>query len=96
MEFKTPGASANPYLVMSAVLAAGMDGLRQKQLVPEEGFYEDLPKDLTEAISALEKDDVIKSGLGHDFVDLYVALKTQKEIPIIGHDEQWKTYSQLI
>ena len=33
MEFKTPGASANPYLVMSAVLAAGMDGLRQKQLV---------------------------------------------------------------
>ena len=33
LEFRSPGASANPYLVLSAVLAAGMDGLRQQRLV---------------------------------------------------------------
>ena len=33
VEFRSPGASANPYLVMSVVLAAGMDGLREKKMV---------------------------------------------------------------
>ena len=30
MEFRSPGAAANPYLVMAGVLAAGLDGLRNK------------------------------------------------------------------
>ena len=33
LEYRTSGSAANPYLVMSAIVAAGMDGLRNKMQV---------------------------------------------------------------
>ena len=71
LEFRAPDPSSNPYLVFSAVLAAGLDGLKKKT-DPGEQVREDifkmtrgerkkrginiLPVNLGEALDALESD----------------------------------------
>lgn len=71
LEFRAPDPSSNPYLVFSAVLAAGLDGLKKKT-DPGEQVREDifkmtrverkkrgidiLPANLGEALDALESD----------------------------------------
>ena len=72
LEYRTPDPSSNPYLVMSAMLAAGLDGIKKKsdigspvdeniyKLTPERrktlGIKE-LPKSLNEALDELESDN---------------------------------------
>jgi glutamine synthetase len=76
------GAS-NPYLLMAACVAAGMDGLRNKLEPPApvagiaygmEGVL-DLPTRLEDAVDALEQDAVMQGALGSEFVKLFVAVK---------------------
>src|SRR5207245_6144579 len=69
-EFRCPDPSANPYLAMSAMLMAGLDGI-QKKLTPLEPIDEDLyvlvseetakvqstPGHVEEVVDALEKDE---------------------------------------
>ncbi|MCA9904794.1 MAG: glutamine synthetase [Anaerolineae bacterium] len=83
LENRTPCGSSNPYLVMAAILAAGMDGLKQKIEPPApvetiayglEGV-ENLPPGLTEALDALETDMTLRDLLGEEFIKLYLAVK---------------------
>ncbi|MDG6906596.1 MAG: glutamine synthetase, partial [Nitrososphaerota archaeon] len=75
LEYRTPDPSANPYLVMSAMLAAGLDGIKKKSDIGnpvDENIYKltpdrrkalgirELPKSLNEALDAFESD--------HDFL----------------------------
>lgn len=83
LENRTPGAASNPYLVMSAILAAGIDGLRGKIEPParvEKIAYgmdgvENLPTGLVLALDALEADTALRALLGEEFVKLYLAVK---------------------
>ncbi|MEJ2359685.1 MAG: glutamine synthetase family protein [Deinococcales bacterium] len=89
-ELKTHDATANPYLAMGAVLAAGLDGLKRGLRLPEPvqgdpGLLSDeerkargvdaLPTDLEEALRRLEGDEVLTGAIGADFVRSYVAVK---------------------
>ena len=71
LEYRTPDPSSNPYLVMSAMLAAGLDGIKKKSDIGnpvDENIYKltperrralgvrELPKSLNEALDALESD----------------------------------------
>jgi len=90
MELRMPSASANPYLVMAALIAAGQDGLRRGlQLPPASQTQDDgaklLPKSLPEALAALEADQHMKSCLGEDLVRWYCATK-RAEIARIEED----------
>mmetsp|Transcript_11420 Transcript_11420/g.32415 ORF Transcript_11420/g.32415 Transcript_11420/m.32415 type:complete len:421 (-) Transcript_11420:497-1759(-) len=75
-------SAANPYLVMAATVAAGIDGLARR-LEPKAaalsgGGREDckrIPKNLISALEALRKDSVIVEALGQGFVDYYLSLK---------------------
>ena len=76
------GAS-NPYLLMAACVAAGMDGLKHQLEPPApvagiaygmEGVL-DLPTRLEDAVDALEQDAVLQAALGPEFVKLFVAVK---------------------
>ena len=83
LENRTPGAASNPYLVMSAILAAGIDGLRNQIEPPapvEKIAYgmegvENLPVGLSQALDALQADKAICDLLGDEFVHLYLAVK---------------------
>jgi glutamine synthetase len=75
--------SSNPYLVMAAVLAAGIDGIKRKlePPAPHWGLADrladvpQLPTRLEDALDALERDEVIRDALGAEFIKLFVAVK---------------------
>lgn len=83
IENRLPGAASNPYLVMAATLAAGMDGMRSRIEPPPavEGIaygmenVQNLPTRLEWALDALEHDGALRSALGEEFVKLFVAVK---------------------
>ncbi len=99
-EDRTVSAGCNPYLALAAYISAGMDGVRRK-LDPGEpnlgNLYELgleeiqrrgirlLPQSLSEALDALEKDEVILDALGAISGE-FVALKRA----------EWKEYHRQV
>ncbi|XP_049674187.1 lengsin isoform X2 [Accipiter gentilis] len=84
IENKLSSATANPYLVLAATIAAGLDGvkrgLRYDDMLQEENYTADLkhssvPLKLEDALVALEKDSCIKEALGETFIRYFVAMK---------------------
>jgi glutamine synthetase len=89
VELKPMDVTANPYLALAAVLAAGMDGI-ERNLDPGEpttvdpvtlsdeerasrGIYP-LPASLDEALDALEGDEVLIEALGEPLVRTHLAV----------------------
>ena len=69
---------ANPYLVIAAIAAAGLDGItRQLECPLRAGQLQ--PRSLQEAIDALLDDDVLVEILGRELVDLFVEMKREHE-----------------
>ena len=89
IELKPVDVTANPYLALAAVLAAGMDGM-DRGLDPGEPVLVDpatlsdeerasrnirpLPASLDEALDALEEDEVLIEALGESLVRTHVAV----------------------
>jgi glutamine synthetase len=72
VECRIPGADANPYLAMAALLAAGLDGIENgtdpgpelKGNAYEAGEAEAFPASLREAVAQWEKSDFAKRAFG--------------------------------
>ena len=83
IENRLPCGASNPYLVMAGVLAAGLDGLKNKIEPPAETSgiayglegVTDLPTRLEESLDALEADAILRAALGEEFIKLFVAVK---------------------
>ncbi|NXN26155.1 LGSN protein, partial [Nycticryphes semicollaris] len=84
IENKLSSATANPYLVLAATIAAGLDGIKRRlrydDMLDEENHTADLkpssvPLKLEDALVALEKDSCIKEALGETFIRYFVAMK---------------------
>jgi len=89
-ELKTCDGTANPYLALGGVLAAGLDGLRRELDLPSE-VAEDpeamteaeresdrvdlLPQNLEQALDAFEQDTILRGSLGPARARAYVAVK---------------------
>ncbi|XP_077427948.1 lengsin [Vanacampus margaritifer] len=79
---KLGSAMANPYVVLAATAAAGLDGIR-RNLSTEGGVHKAagqqkdfaIPVKLDEALEALAQDHVIRSALGEPFVQYFIAMK---------------------
>jgi glutamine synthetase len=90
IEVRSVDPSANPYLAMAVLLAAGLDGIKNKLTPPkpvdrniyvmtkeerlEEGIV-DLPSTLAEALENLKSDEVITSALGKHLCEHFVEAK---------------------
>jgi glutamine synthetase len=90
IELKTSDASANPYLALGAVLAAGLDGVRRR-LSPREPVNLDpgsltdedrqrqhidaLPTSLGRAVEQLERDTVLLEALGPELARAFLAVR---------------------
>jgi glutamine synthetase len=96
VELKPVDVTANPYLALAAVLAAGMDGM-ERDLDPGEPTTVDpatlseeerasrginpLPASLDESLDALEKDEILIEALGVPLVRTHLAVaRAQAEI----------------
>ncbi|NXF36615.1 LGSN protein, partial [Nyctibius bracteatus] len=83
IENRLSSATANPYLVLAATIAAGLDGVKRRlryDTLQEENHTADLkhssvPLKLEDALVALEKDSCIKEALGETFVRYFIAMK---------------------
>jgi len=86
LEHRRPGADANPYLMIAAMLAGGLHGIETAAEPPEPArgnAAEDprsapLPGSLPDAIAALRGSDLARELLGSEFVD-HFALSRQVE-----------------
>jgi glutamine synthetase len=89
-ELKTVDATANPFIALGAVIAAGLDGLKRNLQLPEEVdqdpalIPEDqrrargidlLPRNLGEAIAALRQDQILLDALGPELSQSYLAVR---------------------
>ncbi len=89
-ELKTVDASANPYLALGAVIAAGLDGVRHcfelgESVAVDPGYMTEaerslygidlLPINLGKAIEYLSSDNVLLDALGSDLARAYLAVR---------------------
>lgn len=96
IELRAGDASANPHLLLAAMMHAARDGLARR-LDPSE-LGEPLPRTLDDAIAALRADEVLTSGFGSEFVDIYAALKLRETSNFARSvtDWEWNTYQSHV
>ncbi|MCX7712033.1 MAG: type I glutamate--ammonia ligase [Clostridia bacterium] len=101
IELRCPDSSCNPYLALGVILAAGLDGIKNKimpipptdkniyQMSEQERLAEGilgLPKDLKEAIDEMHNSDFVKEVLGEHLFEKYIEAK----------DKEWDSYRTQI
>ncbi|WP_369903082.1 type I glutamate--ammonia ligase [Bacillus manliponensis] len=90
VEVRSVDPAANPYLVMATLLAAGLDGIKNKLAVPpavdrniyvmtkeerEQAGIVDLPATLAQALVTLQSNEVICAALGDHLLEHFVEAK---------------------
>lgn len=90
IEVRNPDPMCNPYLALAVMLAAGLDGIKNKIEPPapvdaniyhmsaadrEKYGIPSLPGSLPEALEALAQDEVVKAALGSHIYEKFVAAK---------------------
>ncbi|KAK3533534.1 hypothetical protein QTP70_023314, partial [Hemibagrus guttatus] len=82
IENKLGSAMANPYIVLAATIAAGVDGIKSNlcagqflNRAPAQQKQFAIPVKLEDALVALEEDSVIRAALGEPFVHYFIAMK---------------------
>ncbi|MDH3762123.1 MAG: type III glutamate--ammonia ligase [Gammaproteobacteria bacterium] len=95
-ELRLMDGAANPYLLQAGVLAAVLDGIENKRDPGDPvhlNMYEDghkvktakkLPDNMLDALRLLDKNKIIRAGLGDELIDAFVKLKL----------EEWNSYSK--
>lgn len=108
IEFRAPDPSANPYIAFSAIVAAGLDGIRKKT-EPGDPVNEDiykmsdsvrtgcgirsLPGSLQESLEALKSDrDYLKPCFQGDLIETYIALKQEEVAYAESKERQFMLY----
>jgi glutamine synthetase len=105
IEDRTIDGGCNPYLAATVILAAGLDGIERKLDAgePNTGSMYDLtaaelesagievlPANLLDATRELERDEVIRAGLGRavdeDYADYYIRVKRR----------EWASYHEQV
>ncbi len=111
IEYRTPDPSCNPYLAFSAMLMAGLDGIKKK-IDPgnpvDEDIYKlderkrkeygirELPGSLKEAIDYLNTDYMFLKGVfTQDLLDKYVELKMDEHIQTSLRPSPYEFYRYL-
>jgi len=101
LELKSSDSSANPYLAMGGLLAAGLDGIRYQleppaivSVDPAELSEEErklnhivrLPESLSDAMDQLEGDSTLRDALGDPLYQAYLAVKRSEVAHFSGQD----------
>jgi glutamine synthetase len=104
IEFRAPDPSSNPYLAFSAIVAAGLDGIREKT-DPGDPVNEDiyklsdsarralgiktLPHTLQDSVDALKSDQsYLKPYFCNELIDTYIELKCREIAFATGSKER--------
>lgn len=100
VELRPPGADANPYLVVAASIAAGLQGIREKAdpgpALRGNGYETSLPRErrfpqsLAEAADRLAGSVMARNWFGDAFVDHFVASRRAEVAAQRAHVSDWE------
>jgi glutamine synthetase len=104
-EWRLPDASANPYLALAGLIAAGLDGI-DRDLDPGAPCTDDLfsldlaqirargipllPQSLLEAVDALRADEIVRGALGQSLAHEFDRLKRIEWTEYARHVSAWE------
>jgi glutamine synthetase len=101
VEFRSPDPACNPYLAFSLMLAAGLQGVADNAELPPpaaDNIYEmtpserramgieSLPEDLSEAIGAMQRSDLVRETLGDHVFEFFARNKLR----------EWEAYKSYV
>lgn len=110
IEFRSPDPSSNPYLVLACLLLAGLEGIKDNLEPPKcidrnifnlsreerkRENIENLPESLHEAISYMQKSDLVKEALGKNTFEYYIKAKEVEWDNYRTQVHQWEINSYL-
>ena len=105
IDFRSPDSASNPYLALAVCLAAGLEGIRSRQMPPapiegnifemtaaqrQEAGISELPGTLGDAVAALEKDGYIMDVLGNHISNKFIETKKKEYADYRAHVSQWE------
>ena len=94
-EFRLADPLANPYLLLSSIIFAGIDGIERGLDVDANYEVTTLPTNLREALQKLDSDTKLKYYLGEELVNTFIELK-KKEIEEYEKEiSEWEINSYL-
>lgn len=103
IEIRFPDSATNPYLAIAVCIMAGLDGLENKisagkmyrELKEAGANISQLPGTLREAISEMEKDSLMESTLGTEFLSVYVDAKKAEWNEYMEEISDWEVRKYL-
>jgi len=111
LELKPSDSTGNPYLALGGLIHAGLDGVR-RQLDPGEPVNVDpatlserelrrrgvarLPTSLSEALDALERDELLVEALGPLRRTAYLAVKRSEAASFGAHDAAYECFQHAL
>jgi glutamine synthetase len=111
LELKPADASANPYLAFGGLVAAGLDGIRQKleppapiTIDPADLSEEErqaagaarYPQTLGDALDALEDDRLLMGALGEPLARAYLAVRRSEVVAYAAADDDFEFRSHFL
>jgi glutamine synthetase len=111
IELRCPDPSSNPYFVLAACLAAGLDGIKNNLKVSQstdrnifkmtqdekdKAGIDSLPHNLINAVQAMQKSDLMKKTLGDHAFELYTEAKINEWDAYRTKVHQWEIDEYLI
>ncbi len=106
-ELRLMDGSANPYLLQAGVVAAILDGIKNKR-DPGEPLHIDmykeghkvksakkLPATLLDALRLLEKSTVLREAMGDDLINAFIKLKMTEWTNYMAHLSEWERQHTL-
>ena len=111
IELRNPDPTANPYFLLSACIASGLDGIKNNLKVCEptdRNIYdmtkqerdaagiENLPHNLINAVKAMQKSDLMKEALGEYSFNLYAQAKINEWDDYRTKVHQWEIDEYLV
>ena len=106
-ELRLMDGATNPYLSQAGILAAGLDGIKNKRdpgkplhiNMYEEGHKikaaQKLPGTLLDALRLMDRSKVLRDSFGDGLVDAYTKLKMQEWRSYTSHLSDWERMNTL-
>jgi glutamine synthetase len=110
VELRMPDPSCNPYLALAVMLRAGLDGIDQKMdpgAPVNRNIYKmshrerrrlrigELPADLSKALDAMEKSELVRETLGEHIFTNFLNAKREEWFDYIKHVSPWEVERYL-
>ncbi|MCP5072446.1 MAG: type III glutamate--ammonia ligase [Rhodobacteraceae bacterium] len=106
-ELRLPDGAVNPYLLQAVIIAAGLDGIRNKRHPGKRwdiDMYAEghkvrgapkLPLNMLDALREFDKDRALKSAMGDEFSAAYIKMKMQEWNSFVSHFSNWERENTL-